>query len=297
MRQTGPRRGSYNHFKAEQSAPLLEWLLTHLDGYSRNKVKDVLQGRGIKVNGKTVTRYDHMLKPGDDVSVSLTKKNDRFHSRYVRLIYEDSHLVVIEKLPGVLSMPVGRSSINVKTILDQYFLRLRRPYNAHVVHRLDRDTSGLMVYAKDMETEQRFEHDWGRIVYDRRYVALVSGEVTDEGGTITSWLKDDSRFVTHSSPTDNGGKYAVTHFRTLQRSTDYSLLEFQLETGRKNQIRVHAAEIGFPICGDSKYGNGDDPVHRLALHAYRLCFFHPYTRQKMEFETEIPKEFIKILKE
>lgn len=291
MKQIGPRRGAYNHYTVEEPSMLLEWLLKNLNGYSRNKVKDVLQGRGIKINNKTVTRYDHALQTGDRISVSLTKKNDRFNSRYVHLIYEDKNLVVVEKLPGVLSMPVGRSSMNVKSILDDYFHRMHRPYNAHVVHRLDRDTSGLMIYAKDMSTEQLFEHQWGDLVYDRRYVALVSGEVMDDGGTITSWLKDDSRFITHSSPTDNGGKYAVTHFRTLQRGVDRSLLEFELETGRKNQIRVHAAEIGHPICGDKKYGNGDDPIHRLALHAYRLCFYHPVTHEQMEFETPIPQEF------
>ncbi len=296
MRQYGPRRGSYNHYTVNEEALLLEWLLANLEGYSRNKVKDVLQGRGIKVNKKTVTRFDYVLHVGDMVSVSLTKKNDKFRSRFVNLVYEDSHLVVIEKQPGVLSMPVGRSSANVKSILDQYFFRMHRPYNAHVVHRLDRDTSGLMIYAKDIETQQRFEHEWGQLVYDRRYVALVSGEVVDEGGTITSWLKDDSRFVTHSSPTDNGGKYAVSHFHTLQRGVDHSLLEFSLETGRKNQIRVHAAELGYPVCGDIKYGNGDDPIHRLALHAYRLCFFHPYTRERMEFDTEIPQAFLQQIK-
>ena len=296
MRQYGPRRGSYNHYTVNEEALLLEWLLANLEGYSRNKVKDVLQGRGIKVNKKTVTRFDYVLHVGDMVSVSLTKKNDKFRSRFVNLVYEDSHLVVIEKQPGVLSMPVGRSSANVKSILDQYFFRMHRPYNAHVVHRLDRDTSGLMIYAKDIETQQRFEHEWGQLVYDRRYVALVSGEVVDEGGTITSWLKDDSRFVTHSSPTDNGGKYAVSHFHTLQRGVDHSLLEFSLETGRKNQIRVHAAELGYPVCGDIKYGNGDDPIHRLALHAYRLCFFHPSTRERMEFDTEIPQAFLQQIK-
>lgn len=296
MPQSRARRGAYDHYRVVAAAPLLEWLLGNLEGYSRNKVKDVLQGRGIKVNGKTVTRFDHRLMAGDEVSVSLTKKNDRFRSRYVRLIYEDSRLVVIDKLPGVLSMPVGRSSVNVKSILDNYFRLMHRPYNAHVVHRLDRDTSGLMVYAKDMETEQRFEHDWGRMVYDRRYVALVSGEVTDDGGTISSWLKDDARFVTHSSSTDNGGKHAVTHFHTLERGADRSLLEFRLDTGRKNQIRVHAAEIGHPVCGDNKYGNGDDPIHRLALHAYRLCFYHPFTRERMEFDTDIPPEFLKALR-
>lgn len=288
MKHTAHNRDAYNKYTVEQPMPLLDWLLGHLEGYSRNKVKDILRGRGIKVGGRTVTRHDYLLSPGDQVSVSLTKKNNMLVSKYIDLLYEDRYLVVIDKKPGVLSMPVGQLSVNVKGILDRYFRQCRKPWNAHVVHRLDRDTSGLMVYAKDVRTQQMFEHNWGEMVFDRRYVALVSGEVMDEGGTISSWLKDDARFVTHSSATDNGGKHAVTHFRTLQRTADRSLLEFRLETGRKNQIRVHAAEIGHPVCGDNKYGNGDDPIHRLALHAYRLCFFHPVTHKSMEFETPIP---------
>ena len=119
----------------------------------------------------------------------------------------------------------------------------------------------------------------------------MSGEIVEEGGTVASWLKDNKAFVTYSSPVDNGGKYAVTHFRVLDRTTDHSLVEFKLETGRKNQIRVHSADIGHPVCGDVKYGNGDDPLHRLCLHAYVLCFFHPVTRERMEFEMPVPSAF------
>lgn len=192
-------------------------------------------------------------------------------------------------------MAAGHSSLNVKTVLDSYFKTSRQKCTAHVVHRLDRDTSGLMIYAKDMQTEQILEHEWHDIVYDRRYVAVVSGEMEDDYGTMTSWLKDNKAYITYSSPYDNGGKYAVTHFHTLDRTTDHSLVEFRLETGRKNQIRVHSADMGHPVCGDIKYGNGDDPIGRLCLHAYVLCFYHPITRRRMEFETPIPVNFRKLL--
>ena len=144
--------------------------------------------------------------------------------------------------------------------------------------------------------EEMTEDDWHHNVYDRRYVALVSGEMKEDEGTVANWLKDNKAYITYSSDTDNGGKYAVTHYHTLQRSTDYSLVEFKLETGRKNQIRVHTADMGHPVCGDIKYGNGDDPCHRLCLHAYVLCFYHPVTHQPMEFETPIPPEFRRALK-
>ena len=285
----------YDHYLVHDEAPLLEWLIANIKG-SRSKIKATLQGRGIKVNGKCVTQFDFPLKKGMKIAVSQTKKNDQFKSRYVKLVYEDRWLVVVEKNVGILSMAAGHKSLNVKSVLDNYFQKTGQKCRAHVVHRLDRDTSGLMVYAKDIETEQIFEHNWHEIVYDRRYVAVVSGEMAENEGTIANWLKDNKAYVTYSSPVDNGGKYAVTHFRVLDRTTEHSLVEYQLETGRKNQIRVHSADMGHPVCGDTKYGNGDDPIHRLCLHACVLCFWHPVTRERMEFDTPVPTSFRQIFK-
>ncbi len=290
------KRGMYAVYTVEEDAQLLDWLIANLKGLSRNKVKDTLHGRGIKVNGKIVTQFDYPLTRGMKISVSKSKKNDTFKSRYVNLVYEDPYLVVIEKKPGILSMAAGHKSLNVKTVLDDYFRQTKQRCTAHVVHRLDRDTSGLMVYAKDMQTEQTLEHEWHNIVYDRRYVAVVSGEMEEDEGTIANWLKDNKAYVTYSSPVDNGGKYAVTHFHVLDRTTEHSLVEYKLETGRKNQIRVHSADMNHSVCGDVKYGNGDDPIHRLCLHAYMLHFFHPVTRARMEFETPIPSQFRMLFK-
>lgn len=295
MRYTN-HKGEYDHFTVSQPAPLLEWLLANVPKLSKNKIKATLQGRGIKVDGKIVTQFDFPLQPGMKVALSKTKRNDTFKSRYVKLVYEDQYIVVIEKKVGVLSMPAGHSTLNVKAILDNYFRLSGQKCNSHVVHRLDRDTSGLMIYAKDMDTEQTLEHNWHQIVYDRRYVAVLSGEMEDDGGTVANWLKDNRNYVTYSSPVDNGGKYAVTHYHTLRRTTNHSLVEFKLETGRKNQIRVHCADIGHPVCGDNKYGNGDNPIGRLCLHAYLLCFYHPVTHQSMQFESDIPSDFLKLFK-
>ena len=283
--------GDYDHYIVSEEQPLLPFLLDHLT-QSRNKIKATLQGRGIRVNGKTVTQFDFLLRPGMKVAVSKTKRNQQqFKSRYLKIVYEDRWLIVIEKQAGILSMAAGHSSLNVKAILDDYFRQTRQKCTAHVVHRLDRDTSGLMVYAKDIDTEQMLEHNWHQTVYDRRYVAILSGEMQQDEGTIANWLKDNQAYITYSSPTDNGGKYAVTHYHVLQRTTDHTLVEFRLETGRKNQIRVHAADMGHPVCGDVKYGNGDNPLGRLCLHAWLLCFTHPITHQPMEFETPIPTPF------
>lgn len=290
------QQGEYEHLVVEKAQPLLEFLLENVQ-QSRNKIKLTLQGRGIRVNGKTVSQFDYPLQPGMKVAVSKTKRNQtQFKSRWLKIVYEDRWLIVIEKQVGILSMAAGHSSLNVKTVLDDYFKKSRQKCTAHVVHRLDRDTSGLMVYAKDIETEQILEHYWHNIVYDRRYVAVLSGEMEQNEGTIANWLKDNKSYVTYSSPVDNGGKYAVTHFHVLDRTTEHSLVEFKLETGRKNQIRVHAADMGHPVCGDVKYGDGNNPLHRLCLHAFLLCMEHPVTHERMEFETPIPTTFRQIFK-
>ncbi|MBS5876021.1 MAG: RluA family pseudouridine synthase [Prevotella sp.] len=295
--RTNYNDNNYLHLTVKEDKPLLEFLLDSMENTSRTKIKSTLQGRGVKVNGKVITQFDYPLSCGMKVAVSRSKQNaEMFKNRYIKIVYEDRYIVVVEKNVGILSMAAGHSSLNVKTVLDSYFKTSRQKCTAHVVHRLDRDTSGLMIYAKDMQTEQILEHEWHDIVYDRRYVAVVSGEMEDDYGTMTSWLKDNKAYITYSSPYDNGGKYAVTHFHTLDRTTDHSLVEFRLETGRKNQIRVHSADMGHPVCGDIKYGNGDDPIGRLCLHAYVLCFYHPITRRRMEFETPIPVTFRKLFK-
>lgn len=285
----------YTYIQVEYEAPLLDYLLKNVK-MSRNKIKDTLQGRGIKVGGKTVTQFDYPLKRGMKLAISKSKRNDTFKSKWVKIVYEDRYLIVVEKMPGILSMAGAHTTLNVKTVLDEYFQKTRQKCRAHTVHRLDRDTSGLMVYAKDMETEQILEHNWHDIVFDRRYVAVVSGEMEEDRGTVANWLKDNKAYITYSSPVDNGGKYAVTHYQTLARTTEHSLVEYKLETGRKNQIRVHTADLGHPVCGDVKYGNGDNPLHRLCLHAYMLCFYHPVTREPMEFSTPIPTTFRRLFK-
>lgn len=289
--------GDYAQYvvNAGNKAPLLEFLINNVSE-SRNKLKATLQGRGIKVNGKVVTQFDTQLNVGDKVMVSRRKNNNTFKSRYVKIVYEDRWIVVVEKNIGILSMAAGHSTLNVKSVLDDYFQKSHQKCRAHVVHRLDRDTSGLMIYAKDIDTEQILEHNWHQIVYDRCYVAVVSGEMENDEGTVANWLKDSKAYVTYSSPVDNGGKYAVTHYRVLNRTTEHSLVEYRLETGRKNQIRVHSADMSHPVCGDVKYGNGDDPLHRLCLHAYMLCFVHPVTGERMEFATPIPTSFKSLFK-
>lgn len=286
----------FTGFTVKESAELLPYVLKALDGISRNKAKAILTSGGILVNKKVQRQHDYMLQPGDNVEISKRKPSATLVSKFVKIVYEDAHIIVIEKNIGILSMASSHHAFSVKTVLDDYFHKSHQKCTAHVVHRLDRDTSGLLVYAKTIEAEQILEHNWRDIVTDRRYLAVVSGELEQEEGSVESWLKDNKAFFTYSSPTDNGGKYALTHYKKLKSNGEHTLVELKLETGRKNQIRVHMQDLNHPVCGDIKYGNGDNPIGRLALHAFRLHFFHPITGEPMQFETPWPKSFTAIFK-
>lgn len=282
----------YIELPVREESTLLDFLLKQL-GISRNRAKDLLSGRAVSVDRKLTTRHDTPLRVGEVVRVSRHRQSTMLLNKYVKIVYEDKNIVVIEKSEGILSMASSPKQYCIKKVLDEYFEKRHFKCTAHVVHRLDRETSGLMIYAKDIETAKILEDNWHEMVYDRRYIALLCGSMKQEGGTVQSWLRESKSLVTYSSPTDNGGKFAVTHYHRLKSSDDFSLVEMKLETGRKNQIRVHMAELGYPVAGDQKYGNGRDPIHRLALHAFRLNFIHPITHEEMQFETPIPKEFLK----
>lgn len=282
---------SYTEFTVRQETTLLAFIQAALQGISRSKAKAILQGGGCRVKRTIITQHDYLLKPGDRVEISKHKQGATLQSKYLRLVYEDPQIIVVEKAIGILSMASAHHQFCVKTLLDNYLRQSHQRCTAHVVHRLDRDTSGLLVYAKTMEAEQILENNWHDIVRDRRYVALVSGRMEEKQGTVRSYLKDNKQYFTYSSQEDNGGKLAITHYRTLEVDDNHSLVELKLETGRKNQIRVHMQDLHHPVCGDIKYGNGDDPIGRLALHAFRLHFYHPITGELLKFETPIPSNF------
>ncbi len=282
-------------FVVKEDTTLLPFIMKAFDGISRNKAKAILANR-VKVDRQAISQYDYPLRSGQTVEIAPNTRHTELNNRYVKILYEDAHIVVVEKAAGILSMAAGGHSYSVKTVLDEYFQKRHFKCTAHVVHRLDRDTSGVMVYAKTLEAEQTLEHNWRDIVTDRRYVALVAGCLEPADGKIESWLKDNKAFVTYSSPTDNGGKYACTLYHTARKGAGYSLVELKLLTGRKNQIRVHLQTLGHPVCGDIKYGDGNNPIHRLALHAFRLHFYHPVSGELLKFETPYPKTFVGALK-
>ena len=280
----------------------------------------------------SVTEYSYTRRPGtatpgDQVPI-LSMKNIP-----LKIVFEDEHLIVIEKREGLLSVGTangrghnstdGREQITAHSLLNNYVRntaprgsrtyhnnRTQQPLRAqqqrfqqsriYIVHRLDRETSGLMVFAKSEEIKRAMQDNWDEIVTQRKYVAVVNGIPEVEEGTFRSWLKENSAYVVYSSPKNNGGQLAITHFKVLDSNPKLrkSLMEFELETGRKNQIRVHAQEMGIPLYGDKKY-YGEHPAllaenkkaRRLYLHAYTLNFIHPVTGKEMRFSTGIPRHF------
>lgn len=283
-------------FKVNEEIELLPFLMKAMNGISRNRVKALLVNRLVLVDNIITTHALARLVPGQTVQLDRSKQKMAFRSNDLGVVYEDPYLLIIDKRAGLLSMSNNTRQQTVQTVLNRYLEKGGSRCTSHLVHRLDRDTSGLMVYAKDVKTQRSLVEGWQQLVTDRRYVALVSGELKDKKGVIKSWLTEDKHFVTHSSPVDNGGKYAVTHYNVLRSSNNYSLVELELETGRKNQIRVHLADLGHPIVGDFKYGSSDESLMRLGLHAYLLAFRHPVTGKYLHFETPIPDSFEKLLR-
>lgn len=282
-------------FKVTEEALLIAFLMEKMHGISRNRAKALIVNRVVLVDNKITTHPLAELKPGQVVQLDRSKHKHSFHNSKLDIVYEDPYLLIIDKAPGLLSMSNNTRQETVQTILNNYLEKGGGRNTSHLVHRLDRDTSGLMVYAKDVQTQQSLIDGWQNLVTDRRYIALVSGTLEQKEGKVQSWLTEDKRFVTHSSPVDNGGKFALTYYRVLQEGDGYSLVECELQTGRKNQIRVHMADLGHPVVGDHKYGSTDDCIRRLGLHAYMLCFRHPVTGKMLRFETPVPACFEKCL--
>lgn len=278
-------------FKVVSPSQLITFLMERMHGISRNRAKALIVNRVVLVDNIITTHPLTELKPGQIVQLDRSKHKMSFHSNSLDIVYEDPYLLVIDKRSGLLSMSNNSRQETVQTVLNRYLEKGGGRNTSHLVHRLDRDTSGLMIYAKDVKTQQSLVEGWQYLVTDRRYIALVSGVLEEKEGVVQSWLTEDKRFVTHSSPVDNGGKFAQTNYRVLRESEAYSLVECELRTGRKNQIRVHMATLGHPVVGDQKYGSSDDSIRRLGLHAYMLCFRHPVTGKVLRFETPVPACF------
>ena len=289
----------YTQFVAREESVLLDFVMKSLSGISKTKAKAILGGGGVLVEHEVVTRHDYAVKPGMIVEISKHPGGDRRsfdYTPYFDIVYEDDDVIVVNKADEVLSMGVGRNSLNMKDLLDRYFVDTRKNCTAHVVHRLDARTTGLMMYAKSVEVQQLLTADWQKTIIDRRYVAVVEGEMEQEEGSVKSWLKDTESLKIISSRSNNGGKWAWTDWKLLKRGKGLSLIELHLHTGRKNQIRVHMSVIHHPIFGDYKYGAREDGAKRMCLHAYKLAFYQPRTHEALSFETPFPAYFTNLVR-
>ncbi len=282
-------------YSVSEPQELLAFLMEKMPDTSRSRVKELL-AHNVYVDGRRTSQFNFPLQKGMTVSVEKASGADRLRPRDLDIVFEDRHLLVVNKHEGLLSNSPHPQDKTVITVLNQYLDATHQRCHAHIVHRLDRDTSGLMVVSKSKEVSRSFEEDWKERVFDRRYVAVAWGHIDPPKGEIRSWLTD-GEYCVLSSPTDNGGKLAVTHYEVRQTSRRYSLVDLKLDTGRRNQIRVHLRELQHPVVHDPMYGYKDDisPVSRLCLHAYRLCFTHPVTGRRLKFETPVPAAFLKLM--
>lgn len=282
-------------YRVGESCVLMDFLAEKFPDVSRTRLKEMLANE-VYVDGRKTSQYNFPLQEGMVVSLQRKGFRERFTPQGLDIVYEDQHLLVVNKRNGLLSNSRNPSDQTVISVLNQYLAYTHQRCHAHIVHRLDRDTSGLMVVSKSKQVSQAFEADWKGLVTERAYVAVAWGAVEKERGTIRSWLTD-GEFCVLSSPVDNGGKEAVTHYEVLKRSRRYTLLELHLDTGRRNQIRVHLRELKHPVVHDPMYGYKDDisPINRLALHAMRLHFRHPITGKMLRFDTPIPQSFMRLM--
>lgn len=277
----------------ENPVKLIDFVSVAFGDVKRGDVKKWLKYGHLMVNGAVTTAFDAMVNPGDEVKLNFSRPFPVFRHPRIELVYEDDDIIVINKGYGLLSVAAQnqKKETNAYDIMRNYVKECDPRNKLFIVHRLDRDTSGLMMFAKSAEAQETLRHNWNNMILERLYVALLEGYLEEDKGFVKSRLTENSEYVVYSTDNPNEGRVAVTHYDVIGRGNNLTLAHFSLDTGRKNQIRVHASELGHPISGDKKYGAKHSPLHRLALHARTLRFAHPITRKDMNFETPIPAKF------
>jgi len=291
-----PTSENVTRITVKEPAELMTFLLDKMGGMKRNSVKTMLSHRQILVNGAVTTFFATELKAGDVVEISSARGNIELSHPKLKMLYEDDAIIVVEKKEGLLTVLTGvKEETTAFSILKTYVQKSSKRNRIFVVHRLDRETSGILMFAKSKDIQLRLQENWHTAVTGRNYVAVVDGTVEKENDTIVSWLSEHEKSLkVRSSATDDGGQQAIIHYKRIKSNEHFSLLELHLETGRKNQIRVHMHSIGHPIAGDKKYGSATNPLGRVALHARLLEFYHPVTEKLVRFETPVPRKFLSL---
>lgn len=284
--------------RTERETTLLPFLLEKVQGKSRNAVKNLLTRRQVLVDGQVATRHDTPVLPGQMVTL-LPQGQEAPPELPFPICYEDDDLLAIEKPAGLLTVASDRERERTAYRMVGDHLRAVRPDGrVYVVHRLDQDTSGLLLFAKSEGIRNALQERWEELVKVRGYLAVVEGKPREPEGVIRSWLRETETHLVYSA--DGPGKYAkeaITEYRVVKNQGNYSLLELFLATGRKNQIRVHMKDMGCPVVGDRKYGGSKSPIGRLCLHAHRLSFVHPATGELVELKSRKPRDFNRLFRE
>ena len=255
-------------------------------GYSKNKIKSLVKYECIYVNGVLVKKLPFNLSSGDKLVIG----SGSVWNSSLNIVYEDDNYLVVSKEAGLLTISTSSSNKNYEDTLYRRvraYLNSKREY-AFIVNRIDKETSGLVIFAKSEKFKNMLQSDWNNIVQDRKYVAVVSGKI-NKNGRIDNYLYEDKMTFSHS--TNYGGKRAITNYKVIDGNDKYTLLDINIVTGRKNQIRVHMTEMGHPIVGDKKYYSKDNSMKRLMLHHYEIVLIDPITKKLRRFRCDIPKEF------
>jgi 23S rRNA pseudouridine1911/1915/1917 synthase len=287
------KKAKQTTLRVKEPVELMAFLSVHFNGKSHTALKSMLSHKQVCVNGKIISQYNHLLQLNDSVTINTTSTKYELKHSKIKIVFEDDSLIVIEKSEGLLAVATDEKldEVTAFSILSGY-LKKKDPRNRlFVVHRIDRETSGLIMFAKSKEVQLQLQDNWHENVKERVYIAVVEGVPAKEEDTIVSYLRESKAFKIHSGYDENFGKQAITHYRLMRKNNDYAMLKVELETGRKNQIRVHLQEIGHPIIGDKKYGAAPSPIGRIGLHARVLAFVHPVTHEVLRFETPIPRKF------
>lgn len=268
---------------------LIEFLKKMFSNLSKNSVKSLLHNEKVFVNGNMTTKYNYELNIGDVVEIreKIAKNID--------IIYEDKDIIVINKPSGLLTVATEKEKNKTAYHLVMEYLKKKNKNNRiFIIHRLDKDTSGIIMFAKNERAKHLYQDNWNDIVKKRCYYAVIAGKMESKEGTIKSYLKENGNMV--YSVKDRSGKLAITEYKVLKERKNISLLDINLKTGRKNQIRVHMKENKTPILGDLKYGEKSKLINRLALHAYKLELVNPVTKKLLTFEINMPNEFKMLFK-
>lgn len=290
-----PKSKNDIRFKVESNVELFDFLQNQMPQKSRTNIKKILSNGLITINNKTVTQFNYPLNKGDEVVIHSVIVVKYAQFRGFQIIFEDDDIVVINKESGLLT--IAPTSEKELTAFGQliFYVKSKNPQDKiFVVHRLDKYTSGVMLFVKGEENQAYFRNDWTNVVKERIYIGIVEGIPEEKEGKIVSYLKETKSQLVYSTK-DTDGKLAITNYKVLKSSKKFSMVEFHLETGRKNQIRVHMQDIGHSIVGDKKYGATHNPYDRLMLHAETLAFIHPKTNELLHYKAKLPKIFSEII--